>query len=227
MNSFVHNLFLIMITTIPIARGQQSLCTADEQRQSTEAATRCAQTYATCTSGAVNNATARCDCFVASLECFKNIAVCVDVPTPRPTTAHDKMIAIDACTRATSCSAGTCQRIIDNNVNKSNWTDADFADACRSLECGSEHIKGGKDQFCFCVRDHIKCLDGHFGSLADKCDATNALEGTYADLCPDLCAALPRITPRPQVASGGGVSEGELLKRRVVLATVSLSLLLS
>lgn len=93
-------------------------------------------------------------------------------------------------------------------------TDSDYAEYCKSRTCGSEQIKGGRDQFCFCVRDHIRCLDGHFASLQDKCDTANALEGTYAELCPELCAALPRITPRPaaaETASGGVVVSPQLI----------------
>lgn len=176
--------------------------------------TKCTSAFQPCATSA--EAAERCACYDTYYSCTKNVKVCVEtVATSTPVTA----LAIDFCVdRTPKCSLQQCLRFASPSGNV---TDSDYAEYCKSRACGSEHIKGGKDQFCFCVRDHFKCLDGHFGSLADKCDATNALEGTYADLCPDLCAALPRITPRPQVVASGVAAEGVRLN---VMPTLQLSI---
>lgn len=60
---------------------------------------------------------------------------------------------------------------------------------CR--ECTSDNIKSGKDQFCLCVREHIRCLNGTMAeSVQTKCNASNVIDGTYAAVCPEVCAAL-------------------------------------
>jgi len=61
-------------------------------------------------------------------------------------------------------------------------------------ECTTSNSKGGQVEFCLCVRDHIRCLNGTFGSLSAKCDAGNVLDGTYAAVCPELCASLSTVT---------------------------------
>lgn len=75
--------------------------------------------------------------------------------------------------------------------------DAGFGLFCSDRACTKEHSEGGVVHFCQCVREHIACLQGHFGSLVTKCNASDPVGGAYAAICPDLCKVLPLYTAAP------------------------------
>jgi hypothetical protein len=76
-------------------------------------------------------------------------------------------------------------------------SDAGFGLFCNERACTREHSEGGAVHFCQCVREHIACLKGHFGSLVMKCNASDPIGGSYAAICPDLCKVLPLYTAAP------------------------------
>jgi hypothetical protein len=52
--------------------------------------------------------------------------------------------------------------------------------------CAASNRKGGKDEFCLCVREHIRCLNGTLTSLTSKCDSYNVIDGKRR--CAPSCA---------------------------------------
>jgi hypothetical protein len=114
----------------------------------------------------------------------------------------------NSCVGATCSPTVACSRkcVDDSNVKTCSCSASrDVADTIechecdrRCVRCGSKDLAGGASQYCECVREHFKCAREIqcTGPSEALCDANDALGGSYAQHCPELCAAFLKATTK-------------------------------